>query len=244
VWLGGTPGEGPGTPPTPPFDESSSALRILDGIHSTAMRFISPGPTTVGLGAMDRTMSVLSWWAPDDPSPWSLQYNKPAPGWWGLIHANSDYRIPLAFWGYPGPGPTPARVWAPYGLYLGGSWPRRKVTYSDAEPPHGTWEQGDVLFNSNPTLTGYVGWVCVTSGTAGAYAEGRTATSDGTNVITLDAPSGVLQVGDFVVLNSLTARITSIDGPRITLTQSIPTGPGLSIAHAGPTWKKYGALEP
>ena len=45
----------------------------------------------------------------------------------------------------------------------------KKFDYSDAIPTTGTYLKGDIVWNSNPQPTGYVGWVCVREGTPGEW---------------------------------------------------------------------------
>ena len=40
---------------------------------------------------------------------------------------------------------------------------------ASSAPVSGTYVQGDILYNSIPTAGGYIGWVCVTSGTPGTW---------------------------------------------------------------------------
>ena len=45
----------------------------------------------------------------------------------------------------------------------------RKFDSSDTIPSSGTYLKGDIVWNSNPQPTGYVGWVCVREGTPGEW---------------------------------------------------------------------------
>jgi len=45
----------------------------------------------------------------------------------------------------------------------------KKFDYLDAIPTTGTYLKGDIVWNSNPQPTGYVGWVCVREGTPGEW---------------------------------------------------------------------------
>jgi hypothetical protein len=46
----------------------------------------------------------------------------------------------------------------------------QKTFYNSAIPTVGTWNVGDIVYNTNPSATGSIGWVCVTSGTFGGTA--------------------------------------------------------------------------
>ena len=37
------------------------------------------------------------------------------------------------------------------------------------EPTSGSFRQGDIVWNENPIPTGYVGWICVRTGTPGEW---------------------------------------------------------------------------
>lgn len=41
--------------------------------------------------------------------------------------------------------------------------------YVDSAPIAGTWNRGDIVYNTAPTSGGYVGWVCTASGTPGTW---------------------------------------------------------------------------
>ena len=45
----------------------------------------------------------------------------------------------------------------------------KKFDSSDTIPSSGTYLKGDIVWNSNPQPTGYVGWVCVREGTPGEW---------------------------------------------------------------------------
>jgi len=42
-------------------------------------------------------------------------------------------------------------------------------TYADSAPAHGSFNQGDIVWNSNPRIGSSVGWVCTRSGTPGDW---------------------------------------------------------------------------
>jgi Pectate lyase superfamily protein len=43
------------------------------------------------------------------------------------------------------------------------------VSYRSGVPTSGTWSKGDLIYNTNPTAGGYVGWICTVSGTPGTW---------------------------------------------------------------------------
>lgn len=44
-----------------------------------------------------------------------------------------------------------------------------KVSYGAAIPTIGTWQRGDIVYNTAPASAGYIGWVCTASGTPGTW---------------------------------------------------------------------------
>lgn len=45
------------------------------------------------------------------------------------------------------------------------------INYSTAAPTSGSWNVSDIFINSAPSAGGYVGWICITSGTPGTWKE-------------------------------------------------------------------------
>ena len=45
----------------------------------------------------------------------------------------------------------------------------KKFEVSDRHPSNGNYKQGDIVYNSNPRPSGYVGWICVKDGTPGEW---------------------------------------------------------------------------
>ena len=45
----------------------------------------------------------------------------------------------------------------------------RKMENGAAAPTAGVYTVGDIVWNTNPTPTGYVGWVCTRDGTPGLW---------------------------------------------------------------------------
>ena len=45
----------------------------------------------------------------------------------------------------------------------------KRWTAGTAAPTSGTWAQGDVCWNTNPSASGYAGWICTSGGTPGTW---------------------------------------------------------------------------
>lgn len=43
------------------------------------------------------------------------------------------------------------------------------ISFGTAAPVTGDWIQGDIVFNTGASGSGFVGWVCTTSGTPGTW---------------------------------------------------------------------------
>jgi hypothetical protein len=46
---------------------------------------------------------------------------------------------------------------------------KQTVAWDSSAPASGTWQRGDVVYNTGAAAEGYVGWVCVTAGTPGTW---------------------------------------------------------------------------
>jgi parallel beta-helix repeat protein len=46
---------------------------------------------------------------------------------------------------------------------------KNTVFYGSAAPTKGTWEKGDIMYNSMTLTTAYVGWICTSAGTPGTW---------------------------------------------------------------------------
>jgi parallel beta-helix repeat protein len=56
-----------------------------------------------------------------------------------------------------------------YGMELGTIKGTRKQFHGTSEPLNGSWLAGDKIMNTNPVAGGYVGWICVDSGSPGTW---------------------------------------------------------------------------
>lgn len=45
----------------------------------------------------------------------------------------------------------------------------KRIFWDSSVPASGTWIQGDVIYNTAPVASGYIGWVCVSGGTPGSW---------------------------------------------------------------------------
>ena len=49
------------------------------------------------------------------------------------------------------------------------SFDNKKFTTGDSKPTLGNYNKGDIVWNTDPKATDYIGWVCVTAGSPGAW---------------------------------------------------------------------------
>jgi len=136
-------------------------------------------------------------------------------------------------------------------LWIGG----RRITASTnrSAPTAGTWNPGDrVYFKGAAVMAGGAeGLECVTHGTAGTYAGGRTATADGSRTVLISgAAMSTLfdqhdfKVGDKLTINGVSARVESAsnDGRTLMMANAVPPGSNLAITFAAPTFQEFGRI--
>jgi hypothetical protein len=130
-----------------------------------------------------------------------------------------------------------------------------RVMFGTDVPDFGSFNPGDRLFYKGAACVagGAEGKVCVTAGTQGTYAGGRTATADGSAVIVISgATMGTLydqhhfKVGDWVTVDGSPRHqviAVSANGLTVTLDGSVTAGgPGLAMAFSPPTFKEFGSI--
>ena len=74
----------------------------------------------------------------------------------------------------------------------------RKKTLGSAAPTTGTWERGDIVWDSTPTSGAAPGWICTESGTFSAATDGTGDTDGSTAVITGMTDTSDFSIGDYV----------------------------------------------
>lgn len=47
----------------------------------------------------------------------------------------------------------------------------KTITHGNTEPKSGNWQKGDICYNDDPTVGGYVGWVCMRGGAPGTWSQ-------------------------------------------------------------------------
>jgi hypothetical protein len=175
-------------------------------------------------GPFQKTFSFGSWQEPTHPA---FAFGMP-----GAIMASQPMEIP------------PQRVAFARGIWIG---PNR-VEFVQAEPDvvnyaREIWNEGDIALNRGALAGEYIGWKCIAPGTLGTYSEGLTATTDGTDQVTLSGRTTVLKVGDWLILSGSLVRVHEINGTSVKVNHPLPAGgPGLPIAYRAPTFQPWGLL--
>lgn len=116
---------------------------------------------------------------------------------------------------------------------------------SSASPTaNGTYLKGSTYRNTNPVAGGYIGWVCIQSGTIGTFSSTCTY-EHATYTATFASVTG-LQVGQYLSFGSggVIRRITGISGLIVTF-DIVFADNGVSnlVNYATPVLKGYGLIQ-
>jgi hypothetical protein len=136
---------------------------------------------------------------------------------------------------------------APISLPLGymGSGMRARVEAS-AIPTDRTWIIGDIVWNTVPVASGFIGWTCVTAGTAGTLNGGATTGSitSGTTALVVNSATG-LRTGQNITIAGVAGIkiIQSISGLNVTInTAASATVVAAAVAFSAPVFKTFGPI--
>ena len=122
---------------------------------------------------------------------------------------------------------------------------RWEIFDSSASPTaNGTYLKGSTYRNTNPVAGGYIGWVCIQSGTKGTFSS---TCSYGYGIYTADFNNvNNLNVGDFLQFGSggVVKRVTKIEGLVVYFDTSFSEG-GVNILcnYFPPVFKGYGLIQ-
>lgn len=225
------------------------------GSANNPVLYLATGAGQTQIGSIDSSKAFLQFYPTVDTLPIKFKFGQttnPFSGCYEWNYADLSGASRFALAGENGKltaafkcALDPATPIASDGIILGG----RRVFYGTAAPAAGTNNKGDRLYYIAPSAGGREGLVCTASGTAGAYAEGRTATTNGTANVTLSGASTVLKVGTCVTINSTDVRIATISGTAVTVeaiedgaSATIAAAAGQAIAYKAPTWKEFGDI--
>jgi len=162
---------------------AASTGLVLNGTASFrgAYKYINTlGAQTVGgsVGFNDSSMTAQSWGASSENSStdaWKLKFDNTNNAW-KLQFGNSAYFEPIRYINsaatlYTAKGLTGPVFQNGYGVRnVGDTVGTAKARLlGTAAPVSGTYEVGDIIYNSAPAAGGTIGWVCTTAGTPGTW---------------------------------------------------------------------------
>jgi hypothetical protein len=138
------------------------------------------GTQTIGsfLGYKDTSMTAYAWGATSESAglnAWTLKFDTTYNVWY-TQYANSSTFQPIAYPNsssalYTNKGFTGAIFQNGYAVKNSGTAYSSSLVrlLGTAAPVSGTYQQGDIVYNSAPVSTGYIGWVCTVAGTPGTW---------------------------------------------------------------------------
>lgn len=138
------------------------------------------GATTIGstLGRNDTSMSAMTFGATTESASldaWKFKFDNVNNAWY-LQYANSASFEPVRYVNssaslYTNKGLTGPVFQNGYGVRNVGdaAGTAKARLLGTAAPTSGTYEVGDIVYNSAPAAGGFVGWVCTTAGTPGTW---------------------------------------------------------------------------
>jgi len=138
------------------------------------------GATTIGstLGRNDNSMSAMTFGALTESSgldAWKLKFDNINNAWF-LQFAGSVFFEPIRYLNsastlYTNKGLTGPVFQNGYGVRNAGNaaGTAKARLLGTAAPVSGTYEVGDIVYNSAPASGGYIGWVCTVAGTPGTW---------------------------------------------------------------------------
>jgi len=112
--------------------------------------------------------------------------------------------------------------------------------------PGYTYLQGMRVVNSAPVASGFLGKVCVQSGTEGTLSGVTGGINSGSALLTVSSIANI-DIGDFLSVagSGLTAaaRVTAISGTTVTLNENASSSvAGAAVTRTAPVFKNYGAI--
>lgn len=235
------------------FTIDSDGTRWVDGTMTT-MAFKNAGTAVEGnmtIGHSGSTNAYYAFTNQDDTHSLYFKYGAASgyPGFYGFNLANIGGWDSLLISGQNKAkiNAIPMAIDRNKLLFVDGFFlNNNKVNNSTTTPTAGTWNLGDIVYNTKPTPGGFIGWVCTTSGTAGTYTEGRLATTNGTTAITLNTGSSVFKIGDLLEISGVAYnRIQNITGSTnniLTMSFALNAANNLSISYSPPVFKTFGAI--
>jgi hypothetical protein len=199
---------------------------VLDGCYlgGRALNYTNKrGPVQVyaELGAGDASGGAFSFGTPQLVDYHLLRYND-ADGWWSLNNSTSNGRSSISFpTTISGPRATAALF--QNGFFFGtpaaltetnASKVLTRQTSGSGIPTDGTWEIGDIVWNTAPAPGTPAGWVCTTAGTQGALGGPLGTRSAGDPPRKVFVPPGTgLQQWQYITIDKVPGILQIVNDP-------------------------------
>lgn len=119
-------------------------------------------------------------------------------------------------------------------------------TAGTAAPSTGTHNQGDIVYDTTPSASGFIGFVCTTSGTFGTLNSGATTggITIGTTLLVVNSATGLTE-GCYITIAGVSGikQVTAISGLNITITTSADaTVAAAPVAFSAAVYKTWGPI--
>jgi hypothetical protein len=106
---------------------------------------------------------------------------------------------------------------------------------------------GNTIYNAAPSAGGYIGWICLSQGTAGTLAGYTADAVSGSNQITLNsAPGTTIGIGQWLTVGTVMVRrrVIAISGNVLTMSANATgNATAAAVSWANPVWKGFGLIE-
>ncbi|PKM93723.1 MAG: hypothetical protein CVU84_14165 [Firmicutes bacterium HGW-Firmicutes-1] len=116
---------------------------------------------------------------------------------------------------------------------------------SNNVPTTGSWRSGDMVYHSAPIVSGYIGWICINSGTFGTLSSITGNVDNGGTVMTVNNATG-LHVGDMIFIVGIQGSryVMTISGNAITLNYPVTsTVRNAVVSYVAPVFKGFGLIQ-
>jgi hypothetical protein len=193
---------------------------VYDNARGTVETRLELGQTDASLGTLNFALPAQTVGGMPILDSNVLRFD-PTTGWWGIDNV-SPGRTSIRF---PTTVVAPRQIaplfengifyGSPAALTSAGPTASQSITNHIGRtgvPTSGTWEVGDIVWNTAPVPAGPIGWVCTTAGTNDAALVGVTADVDATGlIVTLSSVANIAQ-WQYVTVDGILNQIISDPG--------------------------------
>ena len=130
--------------------------------------------------------------------------------------------------------------------YFGSAAQMLNRSLGSAIPTTGSHLNGDIVYDETPSASGYIGWVCTTSGTFGTLNAGATTGSitSGATLLVVNSATGLTE-GCYITIAGVAGikLVSAISGLNITITAAAnATVSAAAVAFSPAVYKTWGAI--